>query len=129
MGSSRSILIHRSQVLTGLRPFHRLYTYEPVPAVLRGERPERPLNAESLGFSCELWGLVQLCWAEASSTRPTAQRLFDHLSSASHTWAPLQCTQPTGLMASAPQIRIHPTLYFENVMANPTAEALELVTR
>ena len=56
--------------------------------MLRGERPERPLDAESLGFSCELWELVQLCWSESSSTRPTAQRLFDYLSPASLTWAP-----------------------------------------
>jgi len=86
--SPRVPLIHPSQVLTGFRPFHRLYTFQPVPAVLRGERPERPLDAESLGFSHELWGLVQLCWSESSSTRPTAQRLFNHLSSASHSWVP-----------------------------------------
>ena len=59
-----------------------------MPAVLRGERPESPFDAESLGFSEELWGLVQLCWAESSSTRPTAQQLFDYLLPASLTWAP-----------------------------------------
>ena len=56
--SSRLSLVHPSQVLTGLRPFHRLYTYEPVPAVLSGERLEWPHGAETLGFSNELWGLV-----------------------------------------------------------------------
>jgi len=86
--SLRLSLIHPSQVLTGLRPFHRLYTYEPVPAILRGQRPEKPLDAESLGLSCDLWGLVQSCWSELSSTRPTAQRLFDHLSPVSLAWAP-----------------------------------------
>ena len=57
-------------------------------AVLRGERPGKPLDAESLGFSDALWELVQLCWSESSSTRPTAQRLLDHLSIASPTWVP-----------------------------------------
>jgi len=80
--------IHPSQVLTGLRPFHGLCAYEPVPAILRGQRPEKPIGAESLGLSCDLWGLVQLCWSESSSIRPTAQRLFDHLSLASLAWAP-----------------------------------------
>ncbi|KAF9648137.1 kinase-like protein [Thelephora ganbajun] len=76
------------EVLTGLRPFHHLRAFSPVPAVLRGERPEEPLEAESLGFSFALWELVQLCWSESSSTRPTARQLFDCLSSASLTWVP-----------------------------------------
>ena len=65
-----------------------MYGYTPVPAVLRGERPEKPLDAESLGFSQTLWRLVQLCWSEASSARPTAQWLFDYLSAASLNWVP-----------------------------------------
>ena len=77
-------LIHMSQVLTGLRPFHHLLAFAPIPAVLEGERPEKPREAESLGFSCQLWELVQSCWSESGQARPTAQQLFDHLSSASH---------------------------------------------
>jgi len=80
--------IHLPQVLTGLRPFHRLCTYETVLAILRGEHPEEPLDAKSLGLSYELWRFVQLCWNESSSSRPTAQRLFDYLSPASLSWAP-----------------------------------------
>jgi len=57
-------------------------------AVLRGERPERPVDAESLGFSDTLWELVQLCWSESNSTRPTARQLLDYLSPASRTWVP-----------------------------------------
>ena len=86
---TRQSIIHLSQVLTGLRPFHHLPGYTPVPAVLRGERPEKPREAESLGFSHTLWGLVQSCWSESSSARPTAQQLFDYLSpAASLPWAP-----------------------------------------
>ena len=59
-----------------------------MPAVLRGERPEQPLNAKSLGFSDALWGLVQSYWNESSSTRPNAQLLLDHLSTAALTWVP-----------------------------------------
>ena len=91
------VLIHTSKVLTGLRPFHHLHAYTPVPAILRGERPEKPREAESLGFSHALWGLVQSCWSESSSTRPTAQQLFDHLSLASLTWAPPQIYPAVGI--------------------------------
>ena len=83
-------LIHTSQVLTGLRPFHRLRGYTPVAAVLKGERPEKPVDADALGFSQTLWGLVQLCWNESSSARPTARQLLDYLSSAFPTWVPAQ---------------------------------------
>ena len=80
--------IHPSQVLTGLRPFHHMSSLVAAVAVLRGERPEKPVDAESLGFSDTLWELVQSCWGESSSTRPTAQQLLDYLSSASLTWIP-----------------------------------------
>ena len=77
------VLFNMPQVLTGLRPFHRLHAYTPVPAILRGERPGKPLDAESLGFSHELWDLLQLCWDESTSTRPTAQQLLDYMYPAS----------------------------------------------
>jgi len=86
--SSRYSLIYPSQVLTGLRPFHHISSLVAAVAVLRGERPERPVNAESLGFSDTLWELVQSCWSETGSTRPTARQLLDYLSPASRTWIP-----------------------------------------
>ena len=55
---------------------------------MRGERPNKPLGAESLGLSNALWELLQRCWSESASSRPTAQQLFDYLSSASRTWIP-----------------------------------------
>jgi len=57
-------------------------------AIAKGERPEKPADAESLGFSETLWGLVQLCWSESVSDRPTAQQLFDCLSLDSLAWVP-----------------------------------------
>jgi hypothetical protein len=59
-----------------------------IAVVIDGQRPEKPPNAESLGFSDSIWGLLQLCWSESSSTRPTAEQLFDELSSAADTWVP-----------------------------------------
>ena len=62
--------------------------YSPAVAVLRGERPERPPNSESLGLSDVLWRLLQSCWSESRSTRPTAQQLFDYLTLAALAWVP-----------------------------------------
>lgn len=77
-----------SQVLTGLQPFLHGSIYAAAAAILGGERPEKPLDAGSLGFSGGLWELVQACWSELASTRPTARQLFNHLSPASRTWDP-----------------------------------------
>lgn len=79
---------YRFQVLTGLRPFHHIIACTPVPAVMRGDRPRKPLDAGSLGLSDALWELVRLCWSESSSARPTARQLLDFFSSASLTWDP-----------------------------------------
>ena len=85
---SQQAFVYPSQVLTGLRPFHHILACTPVPAVLRGERPKKPLKAECLGFSDALWELTQLCWSESTSTRPTVQELLDHLFPASLDWNP-----------------------------------------
>ena len=86
--SSRWSLIDQSQVLTGLQPFYHLRSFSSAFAVVRGERPEKPRDAESLGFSNGLWELVQRCWSESNSDRPTARELHDYLSRASLTWVP-----------------------------------------
>ena len=76
------------KVLTGLQPFHHMRAFSPMAAVLRGQCPERPLDAGSLGFTDTLWGLLQLCWSELSSDRPTAVQLLDNISVASPAWVP-----------------------------------------
>ena len=57
-------------------------------AVEKGERPKKPVNSRSLGFSDRLWGLVVQCWDESPSTRPTAQDLLHCLQDISPTWVP-----------------------------------------
>ena len=56
--------------------------------VIDGERPEKPFNAESLGFSDTIWELVWSCWNASGSTRPTAQQLYDDFSAAARNWVP-----------------------------------------
>ena len=89
--------VYLFQVLTGFRPFHHLCAYAPVVAILKGERPGKPLDAESLGFSSSLWRLVQLCWSEMDSTRPTARQLFDCICPASLIWVAPQVYPTIGI--------------------------------
>jgi len=76
------------EVLTGRCPFHHLVPYAAVVAVQRGERPRKPVNAKSLGFSDRLWRLVVQCWDESPSVRPTAKDLLRCLQDISPTWVP-----------------------------------------
>ena len=81
-------LFTHNQVLTGRRPFYHLGQYAVVIAVQNGERPRRPFNAESLGFSSRLWRLVVRCWDKSPSVRPTVKDLLRCLQDTPPTWAP-----------------------------------------
>ena len=85
---SQQTFIDPSQVLTGRRPFHGQSALQVMLAVATGGHPVKPLHATSLGFSDELWALVQSCWSRLGSERPTAQGLLDYLSRASPDWVP-----------------------------------------
>ena len=77
-----------SQVLGGILPFHHLWPPIVVCAILKGGRPGMPLDGSSFGFTDTLWGLLQSCWSESASARPTARRLLDYLRPASLAWVP-----------------------------------------
>ena len=95
------------QVLSGLPPFHHLRSPVVSPAILRGERPGRPLDALTLGFTDTLWELLQLCWSESASARPTARQLFDYLHPASLTWKPpTLCPTAGGNVVSSPSSEV-----------------------
>jgi hypothetical protein len=83
------------QVLSGLLPFHHLRFPIVICAILKGERPSKPPNALSFGFTDTLWELLQSCWNESVSTRPAARQLYDYLFSASLTWVPPPTVYPT----------------------------------
>jgi len=85
---SGALLLIHLQVLGGLLPFHHLRSPAVACMILRGDRPGKPVNASSLGFTDTLWGLVQSCWNESAAARPTAQQLLDYLRPASGTWVP-----------------------------------------
>ena len=87
-GYHDALFFTRHQVLTGRRPFYHLGQYAVVIAILHGERPRKPLNAGSLGFSERLWRLVVRCWDKSPSARPTAQDLLRCLQDAPPIWEP-----------------------------------------
>lgn len=107
---SETFLPTHLQVLTGLPPFHHLQSLVVVCAILGGERPGQPLNASSLGFTDTLWGLLQLCWNESASARPTAVQLLNYLRPASLTWVPPELYPISGGVVSTPSSDIFPSL-------------------
>jgi len=60
------------QVLTGKWPFFPRREVEVALAVVSGERPSKPENAEEIGITEVLWDLLRECWRHDRTTRPTA---------------------------------------------------------
>lgn len=58
------------QVLTGNWPFFPRREGEVVHAVILGERPPKPGNAEEIGMTEDLWHLMEACWRENRKVRP-----------------------------------------------------------
>jgi len=58
------------QVLTGEWPFYPRKETEVVHAVISGERPPKPENAEEIGMTDVLWDLLRECWRGERTTRP-----------------------------------------------------------
>ncbi|KAF9644426.1 kinase-like protein [Thelephora ganbajun] len=69
------------EVLTGFQPFYEQnwtvseLTYH----VLYGTRPTKPSDAGRIGFGGGTWELVEKCWMEEPTRRPTIERVLSHL--------------------------------------------------
>jgi len=57
-----------------------------IAAILSGQRPQKPEAAESLGFTDELWIMVERCWRENWNERLEAKEIVDCLESAAKAW-------------------------------------------
>jgi len=79
------------QVLTGRRPFHRIFGCTPVPVVPRVKHSEKPFDIQSLGPSETFLGSVQSCCSGSHPNRPTPRRLLEYLSTACLIWIPPAC--------------------------------------
>ena len=97
------VFTYFSQVLTGEFPFRGTRDTELGWSVVQGERPAKPENASSLGFSDLLWSFVQRCWDGDLKLRPKVAEVVTHLGREAGNW--------DGVMPPCP-----PT---ENVVSNP----------
>ena len=55
-------------------------------AITEGDRPEKPEEAKRLGFSNELWRMVERCWLEDRNTRPGVEEIWSCLNDAAAFW-------------------------------------------
>jgi serine/threonine protein kinase len=61
------------EVVTGVKPFRGKRHPEMFFAVKEGQRPEKPKNAEAIGFENGIWKLVDECWSQDRRQRPSAR--------------------------------------------------------
>jgi hypothetical protein len=53
---------------------------------LEGERPQRPRDSEKLGFSDQVWEVLQKCWEKTPTARPPIDVVSACLKRAAETW-------------------------------------------
>lgn len=76
------------QVLSGNSPLWDIMGVERlVYAIREGYRPRKPERARSLGFTDELWNILQQCWLAEASARPNVKEILSHLHRAEWTMA------------------------------------------
>jgi len=75
------------QVLCGNAPYWEITNGGAViKAIMDGRRPQKPETAESLGFTDELWGIVQRCWSADAGARPDVRTVLSYLNHATWSW-------------------------------------------
>ena len=67
------------QVLTSRQPFLQRRKARIIHAVISGERPAKPENAEEIGMTKVVWDLLEECWKEDRTMRPNASDVLGRL--------------------------------------------------
>ena len=71
------------QVLCGTIPFGDLaHSIAIVAEIMKGARPERPQDAANLGFTGQLWEIVERCWLVDKNARPPLRAVLSCLKEA-----------------------------------------------
>jgi len=77
----------KPQVLCGYHPYVEIQSdILVVNAIMEGARPEKPEGATSLGFSNEMWEIVERCWLEDRNARPGVENILSYLNDAATHW-------------------------------------------
>jgi serine/threonine protein kinase len=98
--TGKSVMLILQQIYHGQTFFSHISNDAFIPAlVMKGERPDRP-RASSEGFSRNvsdgLWTLIQQCWHQEASQRPTIHEVVITLRNISNTSSyPAPSSQPT----------------------------------
>lgn len=75
------------QVLCGHHPFIDIVTdILLIDAIVVGARPEKPKGAAQLGFTKDLWRILERCWMENRSARPSVEDILPYLNDATSQW-------------------------------------------
>ena len=67
-------------------PFSGMMDWLAIMKILEGGRPQKPRDAENLGFTNELWSMVERCWRENRGERPNVGEILRCLESAVPAW-------------------------------------------
>ena len=92
--------------------------------VLEGKRPPRPNGSESLGITDEVWDLLELCWAEDASSRPTVDYVVGCLDRAAKLWT--EDATPSLLVSEA---GVQEVINLDRERAQKIADRLDKVRR
>ncbi|KAJ7846469.1 kinase-like domain-containing protein [Mycena leptocephala] len=67
------------EMFTGKRPFAGVSSRTVMLKVSRGERPSRPDSASSSDLTNETWAVIEKCWKQKPSERPSARQVLKGL--------------------------------------------------
>ena len=80
-------LVGYPQVLCGHHPYNDVVSDTLViDAIVRGARPKKPKGAARLGFTNDLWRILERCWLGNRSARPSVEEIIPYLSDAVLHW-------------------------------------------
>ena len=63
------------EVFTGKIPFEEQKNEAVVLRISQGGRPDMPRNAQAVGLTVEMWGILESCWRQDPKKRPTMQEV------------------------------------------------------
>ena len=74
------------QVLCQVDPFLGIDPIRIAIEVIDGTRPAKPKDATTLGFTAELWDIIEQCWLADQNARPTLKAVLSCLREAALKW-------------------------------------------
>jgi hypothetical protein len=63
------------EAFTGKVPFGNMKNESVVIQIIRGRRPDKPLAADQLGLTVEMWKFVEKCWNQNPKKRPDIEKV------------------------------------------------------